>query len=204
MKDVAEGGRTVLFVSHHMQSVQVLCNRGMFLERGQIRHFGSVSEAVDCYVSSFGKKTLASVDPDSRRGTGEYRFTRVVPSKEVFTCGEEKSIDFTISRRKDYAGQLFISLHLYSELGLEILHCDSRMVSIWFEAQDSQDCRFSLRSPWLKPGQYRVEMYICSSGVLDHIEEACYFEVIPLLPYPASGNDEATQGGVVFGDFAFA
>jgi lipopolysaccharide transport system ATP-binding protein len=78
------------------------------------------------------------------------------------------------------------------------------MISVWFEAEDSQDCHFSLRSPWLKPGQYRVEMYICSSGVLDHIEEACYFEVIPLLPYPASGNDEATQGGVVFGDFAFA
>ena len=204
MKDVAVGGRTVLFVSHHMQSVQVLCNRAMFLERGQVKTFGSVSEAVDRYVSSFGKKTAASADADSRGGTGEYRITRVTPSKEVFTCGEEKAINFTISRRKEYAGQLFISLHLYNELGVEILHCDSRMTQVWYQAEGEIDGGFALRSPWLKPGQYRVELYLCSAGVLDHLEEACYFEVIPLLPYPAAGNDEATQGGQVFGDFAFA
>src|SRR5205823_10200531 len=31
MHDVATGGRTVLFVSHSMQSISMLCNRGLFL-----------------------------------------------------------------------------------------------------------------------------------------------------------------------------
>src|SRR5690554_6913012 len=39
MKDVSKGqGRTVLFVSHNMTSVERICNRGVFIENGKIGH----------------------------------------------------------------------------------------------------------------------------------------------------------------------
>ena len=69
MKDVAGGGRTVLFVSHHMQSVQVLCNRAIYLDHGQLTHFGSVAEAIDHYVGSFARRGCrARPGPASRHG----------------------------------------------------------------------------------------------------------------------------------------
>ncbi len=37
MKEVAVGGRTVLFVSHNMNSVQSLCDRAIWLDKGRIR-----------------------------------------------------------------------------------------------------------------------------------------------------------------------
>lgn len=37
MKEVAVGGRTVLFVSHNMNSVQALCDRAIWLDKGSIR-----------------------------------------------------------------------------------------------------------------------------------------------------------------------
>jgi len=46
-------------------------------------------------------------------------------------------------------------------------------------------------------------MFICSAGVLDKFEQAAYLHVIPLLPYPAAGNTEATVEGIVFADYAF-
>jgi lipopolysaccharide transport system ATP-binding protein len=37
MKEVALGGRTVLFVSHSMKSVQTLCSRAIWLDKGRVR-----------------------------------------------------------------------------------------------------------------------------------------------------------------------
>ena len=46
MKDVAENGRTVLFVSHNMTAVKSLCSSGILIEKGQIKFAGGVSETV--------------------------------------------------------------------------------------------------------------------------------------------------------------
>ncbi|MBE7158496.1 MAG: ATP-binding cassette domain-containing protein [Rhodospirillales bacterium] len=203
MKDVASSGRAVLFVSHHMQSVQVLCNRGMYLESGRVKHFGSVAEAIERYAASFARADTAVCEPDRRPGTGELRFTHVVAGKETFTCGETKTVEFTVTRRRPYVGKFFLSAHVVNETGAVLTQCDSRMVGQWFNADTTLHGHFSFRTPWLKPGRYRVEMFICSAGVMDRFEEACHLEVIPLLPYPSPGNEEATSNGVVFSDFAY-
>ena len=44
MQDVSKGeGRTVLFVSHNMGSMQRLCSRGVLLENGKVKYMGSIS-----------------------------------------------------------------------------------------------------------------------------------------------------------------
>jgi len=50
MQDVAGEGRTVLFVSHNLASVQRLCNRGIVLQAGQVLFDGSVDEAIGSYM----------------------------------------------------------------------------------------------------------------------------------------------------------
>ena len=53
MQDVSRGeGRTVLFVSHNMASIQNLCKTGVLLEKGSIRTIGRVDEVVNAYVSA--------------------------------------------------------------------------------------------------------------------------------------------------------
>jgi lipopolysaccharide transport system ATP-binding protein len=37
MREVASGGRTVLFISHDMESVRTLCNRAIWLDKGRVR-----------------------------------------------------------------------------------------------------------------------------------------------------------------------
>lgn len=46
MEDISAGGRTVIFVSHSMQTITSLCNRCILLENGTIKCDGSPSEAV--------------------------------------------------------------------------------------------------------------------------------------------------------------
>jgi lipopolysaccharide transport system ATP-binding protein len=53
MGEVSKGeGRTVLFVSHNMNSVKALCNQGILLENGQIAYHGSVNETLNRYLAS--------------------------------------------------------------------------------------------------------------------------------------------------------
>lgn len=53
MQDVSRGeGRTVLFVSHNMASIQNLCKTGILLDTGQIKMRGDVGDVVNAYISS--------------------------------------------------------------------------------------------------------------------------------------------------------
>lgn len=52
MQDVSQGeGRTVLFVSHNMTSVQRLCKHGILLENGMVKFYGNVSDTIHTYLS---------------------------------------------------------------------------------------------------------------------------------------------------------
>lgn len=73
MKEVSKGGRTVLFVSHHIPSVQRLCNKGLFLEQGRVGVAGSVLDAVTSYLAD-SKTTLGGRRQVSVK-SGEAKFT---------------------------------------------------------------------------------------------------------------------------------
>ena len=51
MQDVSKGeGRTVLFVSHNMESIQNLCTKGILLDNGGIIKSGNIENVVDFYM----------------------------------------------------------------------------------------------------------------------------------------------------------
>lgn len=203
MRDVATGGRTVLFVSHHMQSVQVLCGSALYLEKGRCTYHGPVGGAIEKYVASFGKAGTAMEDPSRRHGTGELRFASVSPAKEYFTCGGEKKIAYTIKRHKPFTAGFYICARIFSEQGVEVLQCDSRVGGTMMEPADEISGEFVIKSPWLKPGNYRVDLLMCSFGYLDRFENACNLRVIPVLPYSGAAHEEATAGGIVYADFLY-
>ena len=51
MKEVAGGGRTVLFVSHNMEAVKNLCTRVLLMEHGRIVEQGTPAEVITAYLS---------------------------------------------------------------------------------------------------------------------------------------------------------
>ncbi len=50
MKDVAGHGKTVLFVSHNINAIRTLCNKGLFLKNGLINETGSIQKVTDAYL----------------------------------------------------------------------------------------------------------------------------------------------------------
>ncbi|MBI3180818.1 MAG: ABC transporter ATP-binding protein [Myxococcales bacterium] len=52
MDEVARGGRTVLFVSHHLNAVRRLCGHCLWLDGGELKRFGPTGEVVSAYEAS--------------------------------------------------------------------------------------------------------------------------------------------------------
>jgi lipopolysaccharide transport system ATP-binding protein len=59
MEAVGKEGRTVLFVSHNMPSVQKLCSRALLLDQGRVKQVGDVSEIVSSYLYLGGENSLS-------------------------------------------------------------------------------------------------------------------------------------------------
>ena len=52
MQEVSQGGgRTVLFVSHNMESIRSLCHKGIVLNNGEIAYQGEIVDAISHYLS---------------------------------------------------------------------------------------------------------------------------------------------------------
>jgi lipopolysaccharide transport system ATP-binding protein len=58
--DTIKTGRTVIFVSHNMASLQKLCSRGLFLENGKAVFFGEIEGAVRKYLESLGSLSTST------------------------------------------------------------------------------------------------------------------------------------------------
>ena len=52
MMELMSGGATVMFVSHSMQQIRDMCERVVWIDRGDLRMIGPVDEVCDAYVNS--------------------------------------------------------------------------------------------------------------------------------------------------------
>jgi lipopolysaccharide transport system ATP-binding protein len=67
-------GRTVLFVSHDMATVETLCKRGVVLEDGRVAFDGETSKAIDHYMKPLAvKAAVGELEDRTRQGIGGAR-----------------------------------------------------------------------------------------------------------------------------------
>lgn len=203
MRDVATSGRTVLFVSHQVATVTALCTSALYLDRGRLLFHGDVPGALERYRQSFATFALEQRDAERRPGTGELRALVVEMGEDHIEPGAALSVVIRIGRNPALVGRYFVSTHICDMNGSVIAQCDSRLVGGWYDASAEQTTTLTMRSPWLRPGRYTVDVFVCQVGVLDSWQGAAAFEVLPHNPYPALAGDEATSQGVVFADFDY-
>jgi ABC-type polysaccharide/polyol phosphate transport system ATPase subunit len=71
-------GKTIMFVTHDMVSMQRFCHRAMLLEQGSMVHVGDPKDVADQYLElNFGREPQAGVAGEARAGDGDARVTRV-------------------------------------------------------------------------------------------------------------------------------
>ena len=64
-----EAGKTILFCSHSIYSVEVLCNRALWIEHGQLRMQGSAAEVTSAYAASLESPMIGEESGRTRLAT---------------------------------------------------------------------------------------------------------------------------------------
>ena len=78
METVSKQGRTVLFVSHNMSSIQRLCSRSLLLESGTCMYDGKTENTIEKYLCYGRQKGPAHFDSSTiRSGSGEIQFASI-------------------------------------------------------------------------------------------------------------------------------
>jgi lipopolysaccharide transport system ATP-binding protein len=105
MEDFSGTGRTVLFVSHNMQTVNQLCERAIWLDGGQIVEDGNPSDVVTRYLHTVqtSSSQISWLDDDSAPGDELVRLLSVRTINEagdrVDTCDVRDAVGIEIGYR---------------------------------------------------------------------------------------------------------
>ena len=206
MQDVSRRqGRTVLFVSHNLQAVSALCNRGVYLRNGRVVCVDETKKVLDAYLSDMPQADRSENPVQRHQGTGEYQYTFANPSQESFLSTERKSLEFEINCIKKMTERMWLSAHVVNAKDNVIVQCDSRLMGLWVSDAPKIKGTFYFDTPWLKPGKYHIDLFLCSRmGIIDHWENACSITISPMLPYAETISDDGVADGWVFANFNWA
>lgn len=124
MQDVSKGdGRTVLFVSHNMGSMQQLCTKGVLLKNGCVSFSGNIGEAINVYQSGIAlQNEFIGKDGDSE--VLELLYASVESSNgEMYYNSSEVIINFKVKVARRVPS-LVIGFNLYSSWGHPLARAD--------------------------------------------------------------------------------
>jgi lipopolysaccharide transport system ATP-binding protein len=83
IEEVAEEQRTVLFVSHQIDSIQQLCQRVLLLRGGKVQAFGPTQDVIEAYLSDAATSTDGDFDL-ANHATRAAHHTPVIRRMRVF------------------------------------------------------------------------------------------------------------------------
>jgi lipopolysaccharide transport system ATP-binding protein len=202
MGQVAEGGRTVLFVSHNLHAVNSLCTRALVLHGGKVLFDGTAAHGVARYMDLARSVDGATGSAETRPGSGEWRFADVASAKSMFAPAEPKEFTFRVVPTRPGVGTAYLSGLLVNEEGTVLTQFDSRLIGKLVSGSDPVSGRLRIDGVWLKPGHYTLDLYVCSfARIIDLFERAAEFEVTPALPYTHFASPDATASALVLADF---
>jgi lipopolysaccharide transport system ATP-binding protein len=192
MGEVAQAGRTILFVSHNMAAVQQLCSRALWIDGGQLQMDDETQAVIEAYLTASraettGKPGQADLrERSDRNGSGEARITavRLMDAQgnisNIATRNQTLTIEFDVEGKID--GGFFFGAFIKSYDGVRIINLLSYDTPnmIMDGLQGSLTVRVSIPRLPLTVGSYWIDVRVMSAyrKPIDHVKDSLTFEVI--------------------------
>lgn len=161
MRDAAKGeGRTVLYVSHNMNTIRQLCDRCIVLDKGRIIYAGNVEDAIATYMKTYEDIKTVYDYTNYKRSPHETRTLQMLGC-EILGKGNAHvrigdPLEFVLHCRANGDAENY-------GLRFEILYQDDTLVGTmfadsWFtrKAGEVFDVYMELPTKNFAPGKYRV------------------------------------------------
>ncbi|OAB75750.1 ABC transporter ATP-binding protein [Cochleicola gelatinilyticus] len=132
MQDISKGeGRTVLFVSHNMVSVQQLCTRCILMENGRIKTEGPTQEIIDEYLKlndetdSFKRTENTALSPVFIKDVYLLSPKKIKTNK--VQCGHELNIFIEISASEEQ-GNIRMEIGIDGKRGERLVYLSNALI----------------------------------------------------------------------------
>ncbi len=167
MGDVAQAGRTVLFVSHQMNSIRKLCEKCIWLDAGHIRSVGSTRKVVSAYE-------VASSEPafdDGHRARGTRVPARFLEWEIIEPEADERNYLTTLGRVR-FRMVVQVNRPIRDGVhGIALRNSDNILIWGWAEYHlkfqpGTHNFEYSLPSLPLCPGVYSWHVTLYDEGEL--------------------------------------
>lgn len=197
--DSARSGKTVVLVSHQLQSIVATCSRALVMDGGRITHDASPSEAVAFYTASV--RPQPGRERDRATGSGEMTITRVVVSPPA-GFDEHRRIEVHARLNSTVVGSVFATVAIARPT-------DPRPTVLLDSRLNGQSCAgpqvdlrftFDMASPLLLPGRWEIEARLGIDGI-GWVDTWPAAEELDVLEYGNSAtpvaNTNTPEGAVV-------
>jgi len=191
LNEVAHSGRTVVFVSHNLESIERLCTRAVLMRKGQVADEGTATAVVARYLSQRTNVALFDFSAiTDRAGNGRATILAI----EILDERSDTPLDAVL------IGVSFrIRVHYESKrlkepvFGLAILtqrnervflttSAETGLATGEIEGRGAVECL--IVEPNILPGQYHFELWISDPedlrwGLADHLRLVGVLEIVP-------------------------
>ncbi len=184
----ASEGRTILFVSHQMDAIQNLCNKGILLNKGKLLNSGKIETIISEYLNnstlSNGFFEIQNNQIDNLNNLGEIISVTILDTNdkiagEIATGSHWKvKIKFKINQQND---QFVIGFGIQSSFGMPINTSWSPMQTM---AIGVYEAVFTNEAMYYNSGQYKIAV-----GLSNHKQSYFYNDSEAYLMISDAGVD---------------
>lgn len=190
MNEVSKSdGKTILFVSHQLNTLQALCNKGIVLSKGEVSLNVSSSELAIKHYMLLANQTArtAIYDRLDREGEGKIKVTDIKFSNsnkqdiEELITGQQLFIHISYQCINTFIGQkISIALAFYGDDGILYTVVNSENTGVVYDnVRGSGELVCSINKLPLMEGNYFINVSINENGITqDWVQEATTISVI--------------------------
>lgn len=206
MSSVSRDGRTIVYVSHNMDSLVNLCNRAIIVNNGKLTSVGTPKELVSKYISDSESSTKTIFS--ERRN--QYSDKKIVDdifiykdkgiSKEVIEMGGPVKIVVKINI-ENYDKKYLVGIIFKSVYGQILMSTNTGMNTVGDNTLKKGEVVLSIEKFPLTPGKYFIDISITDNKYsrVDYVANALVIEVIDNDVYK-SGYLVSNSNGVLYTD----
>lgn len=191
MENAGKDGRTVIFVSHNMNAVKRLCNKGILLEQGKILQHSDTQTAIDTYLDSekslnrTGEAIVSENWEGERRHPGKSKITAMrILDKNKNICTEFRIHDeiYFEADIKGFGENGFtFSFSGRNAMGVIVYHIRSQDSGISLASQ-ANSCRIRVKVSKivLTEGTYSINGWLGDhlNQLEDYVSNSVHFTVL--------------------------
>ena len=176
MEDVSKNeGRTVLFVSHNLNSLKALCSSGIFLESGIIKYTGDIMNTVNNYLSADQSKISSNVS--GKILFDNMKINEFSLDKFSYNCNDDIVYNLDLNIRNCVVNNLCIIIN--NNIGERIALIDLRSNEIVGKKIGSNlVVKGKIKNNMFIASQYSVGIYISNNSESKDFYDLLEFEVI--------------------------